>query len=81
MNKQSPHTAGPARTPGQRPPEASTPDGLQALRELAERLELVPRLQAIADELAVLDDADVPATLTEGLLEELERALAAEAES
>jgi hypothetical protein len=50
-------------------------------QELAERLELVPRLQAIADELRLLDDADVPATLTEGLLEELEQVLADEGET
>ncbi len=80
MNKQSPHKAGPARTPGQRPPEASTPNGLQALRELAARLELVPRLQAIADELGLLDadETDVPRVLCEGLLEDVARTLADE---
>jgi hypothetical protein len=52
-------------------------------RELVERFELAARLQAVVDELRLLDaDAvDVPLALAEGLLEELERSLASEAES
>lgn len=80
MNAKRPAEARREETPGGRLSECSQPRRQTTAVELAARLELVPRLQAIADELAVLDAADVPATLTEGLLEELERALVAEAD-
>lgn len=49
--------------------------------ELVERLELRERLQAIIAELDRLDaDVDVPRTIAEGALEELELLLAADEE-
>jgi hypothetical protein len=51
-------------------------------RELVAELDLRERLAAIADELELLDDRDVPATLLEALREDLDVLLAEpEAES
>ena len=65
MRHRSPHTAGSARTVGNWPPERSEYRGRSV------DLELVPRLQAIVDELRLLDadHVDVPLTLAESLLE------------
>ena len=59
-------------TRGDRPPPSSS----------ADRLELGARLAAIVDELRLLDadDRDVPLTLAEGLLEDVERELGASAD-
>jgi hypothetical protein len=66
-----------------RPAEArreESPGGLpersaQGQTHWATRLELVPRLQAIADELDIVDaDLDVPRTLLAGVIEDLEAA-------
>lgn len=59
-----------------RPAEArreESPGGLPK-RTPRDRLDLVPRLQVIVDELRLLDadDVDVPLTLAEGLLEDIE---------
>jgi hypothetical protein len=76
MNDASPAGRGSRRLPGGRHSQGNSPEGLQAF---ASRLELVPRLQAIVDELDLLDaDTDVPHTLALGLLEDVERELAAE---
>jgi hypothetical protein len=63
------------KTSGRRRIEPSTPEGLQ---DVFGRLELVARLQAIVYELGLLDAdlVDVPRTLGEGLLEDVERELA-----
>jgi hypothetical protein len=46
------------------------------LRDVDRRLEFVARLQAMVDELELLDaDVDVPHTIAEGLLEDLEAEL------
>jgi hypothetical protein len=72
MRHRSPHAEGSAGAVGSRPPEFSAP----YLTEWAASLDLVPRLQAIADEIALVDgDTDVSHTLTVGLLEDVEAAL------
>lgn len=56
----------------------SKQDGLQGTVawELTDKLEIRDRLQAIIDELDRLDaDVDVPRTLAEGLLEEIDETL------
>jgi hypothetical protein len=71
MRHRSPHTEGSAGAVGSRPPESIA----SYLTEWAASLDLVPRLQAIVDELDLLDaDVDVPRTLAAGLLEDLEGA-------
>jgi hypothetical protein len=76
MNDASPAGRGSRRLPGGRHSQGNSPEGLQAF---ASRLELVPRLQAIVDELDLLDvEADVPRTIALGLLEDVEREVAAD---
>ena len=71
MTQQSPHAAGSAATPGRRRPERNT-----QLGQLVRALALRERLAAIVDELHLVDaDVDVPRTLAEGLLEDVEREL------
>ena len=71
MNAKRPAEARREETPGGRLPKRSQPRRQTTAVELAEALELVPRLQAIVDSSAVLDDADMPAALAAGLLEDL----------
>ena len=73
MRHRSPHSEGSAGAVGSTPPESTATD----LTDWAASLDLVPRLQAIVDELRLLDadDVDSPLTLSEGLLEDVEAAL------
>lgn len=71
MRHRSPHSEGSAGAVGSRPPEFTATD----LTDWAATLDLVARLQAIVDELEILDaDVDVPVTLARGLLEDVEAA-------
>ena len=71
MRHRSPHSEGSAGTAGSRSTGERSPD-----TDRDDDLELVPRLQAILDEIDVLDaDVDVVRTLTLGLLEDVEAAV------
>jgi hypothetical protein len=75
MNAASP-SRGSRKTFGRRRNQTSLDPGLDALRELDRRLELRERLCAVADELAQADaDVDVPATLLDGVIEDLDEEL------
>ena len=69
MNHEARQQAGSAGKAGTRPLESSATDRLHSLQ-------IRERLAAIVDELRLLDaeDVDVPLTLPEGLLEDVEAA-------
>jgi hypothetical protein len=70
MNDRDPRKAGPVSSVGSGLYEVTPPSGWAA------RLDLVPRLQAIVDELDLLDaDVDVPRTIAAALLEDVELAV------
>ena len=82
MNAKRPAEARREETPGGRLSKRSHSRRQTPALEFADRLELRERLAAIVDELRLLDadDRDVPLTLAEGLLEDVERELGASAD-
>lgn len=75
MNSEAP-LRGPRETSGRRHKDRSSRRGT---RGLIDRLELLPRLSALLDEIELLDaDVDVPRTLAEGLYDDVAEAYADE---